>query len=230
VIRTEDHRVQFSHLLRSSARLLVYSGVIFLGITAQTALAAAGAGAPAGAASSSVTEAQMLIPNMSVVEPGLFRGGQPNAAALMALAKLGVKTDICLDNEQPLIDEERRAAQEAGLNFVSISLNPLHRPTDHEISHFLDMVQDHDQNPVFVHCVHGRDRTSAMIGIYRVVKEGWSADDAYREMLTRGFRPIFTHLSDAVFDYGKQAGHGGHRPSMFYVATHLTGDRLAQGR
>ena len=41
--------------------------------------------------------------------------------------------------------------------------------------------------PVLVHCQHGADRTGSMIAVYRVIVQGWSKDDAIREMKEGGY-------------------------------------------
>jgi protein tyrosine/serine phosphatase len=52
--------------------------------------------------------------------------------------------------------------------------------------------------PVFVHCAHGSDRTGCMVGIWRVSEDGYSYDQAYKEMRKYYFGPQFTNLSQAV--------------------------------
>lgn len=42
---------------------------------------------------------------------------------------------------------------------------------------------------VLVHCTHGQDRTGLVVGIYRVLAEGFSKDAAYAEMLEHNFHP-----------------------------------------
>ena len=41
----------------------------------------------------------------------------------------------------------------------------------------------------FIHCTHGHDRTGLVVGCYRVLKQGWTKNDAYAEMLQHGFHP-----------------------------------------
>jgi len=38
-----------------------------------------------------------------------------------------------------------------------------------------------------VHCQHGADRTGMMTAIYRIAVEGWSKEDAIKEMTEGGF-------------------------------------------
>ncbi len=54
------------------------------------------------------------------------------------------------------------------------------------------------KDAIFVHCAHGSDRTGCMIGIWRVMRDGYDYDTAYKEMRKYWFTPKFTNLSGAV--------------------------------
>jgi Protein tyrosine/serine phosphatase len=45
----------------------------------------------------------------------------------------------------------------------------------------------HAQRPVLVHCRHGADRTGLIIALIRIIDEGWSVEDAKKEMLEGGY-------------------------------------------
>ena len=198
------------------ASLLSYLVVVFL------ASSSVAYGAPQ-AVPVSLSQAEVSVPNMSVVESNLYRGGQPSFQDLRSLRDGGVKIDLSLDNEKRLISAEAEQAAALGLKFINIPLSPMHRPSDSEILRFLSVVENKDNEPVFVHCVHGRDRTGTMVALYRMHDEEWSADQAYAEMLKNGFRPFFTSLSASVFDYGAATGRPAHRPSIGFIATHFSG-------
>jgi tyrosine-protein phosphatase SIW14 len=199
-----------------TAQLLFYTvGVLFIG---------AHPGYAAVPSRAAAVESAQGIPNLGTVADNFYRGGQPTAEALQSLKAAGVAVDVCLDNEQRYINDERGQAAAAGLKFINIPLNPLRRPSEADIARFLSIVNRKDEEPVFVHCVHGRDRTGAMVAIYRQVHDHWSPDAAYREMLDHGFRPFFKKLSDTVFDIGERMGMSGHRPSIGFIATHLSGN------
>jgi protein-tyrosine phosphatase len=40
-----------------------------------------------------------------------------------------------------------------------------------------------------VHCTHGQDRTGLIVGMYRVLHEGWTKERAYAEMRAHHFHP-----------------------------------------
>ena len=71
-------------------------------------------------------------------------------------------------------------------------------PTEREVSTFLATLKRAPQEPVFVHCQHGADRTGCMIGIWRVTQQGWTFPQAWAEMRQDGFNPRWTKLTAAV--------------------------------
>ena len=68
----------------------------------------------------------------------------------------------------------------------SIRAKPWHAEKE-DVARFLKIVTDPKKQPVFVHCQHGSDRTGMMCAVYRVVVEGWSKDEAIREMTSEEF-------------------------------------------
>ena len=52
---------------------------------------------------------------------------------------------------------------------------------------FLSIVSDTNNLPLLVHCQHGADRTGTMCAMYRIVKQGWSADEAIKELEEGGY-------------------------------------------
>jgi len=56
-----------------------------------------------------------------------------------------------------------------------------------EVVAFLRLVTSAERRPLFLHCHHGAGRTGAFTAIYRVLVQGWSREDAVREMTEGGF-------------------------------------------
>lgn len=168
---------------------------------------------------------RVSVVNLDKVCTNFYRGGQPDYNALQQLKKAGVKVDICLDDESRYVERESMAAKAAGLKFVNIPLNALRHPTRDDIAEFIHVVGEKDKEPVYVHCVHGRDRTGTMVAIYRIMHDGWTPDAAYAEMLQHGFRPVLVALSDTVYNVGAQLGKNGHRPTLSSVVSRFL-DRI----
>jgi protein tyrosine phosphatase len=80
-------------------------------------------------------------------------------------------------------------------------------PEDEDVVKFLRIVTKPSLQPVLVHCQHGSDRTGTMIAVYRVIIDGWSKDNAVREMTDGGFgfHPMWQNLISYIkaLDVGK---------------------------
>jgi len=124
------------------------------------------------------------LPNFAEVTPRLYRGGQPGVDGLEALRKMGV--EIVVDMRGSKSPHEKDAVQKLGMKYVSIPWHcPFPRPEP--FAKFLKLVQENPEKKIFVHCRLGDDRTGMAVAAYRMGIEGWSADDAMKEMELFGF-------------------------------------------
>jgi protein tyrosine/serine phosphatase len=140
------------------------------------------------------------IPNFRKVTAWLYRGGQPDAAGFRYLQTLEVRTVVSLRWRRTAISEERRLAQEFKINYVGFPLNYWTFPSLEIVRQFLAILDDQERRPVYVHCFHGSDRTGLLLAIYRMAREGWSADQAYSEMRRCGFHLFrMYHFKWAVY-------------------------------
>ena len=148
------------------------------------------------------------LSNFHQVSDTLYRGAQPEQEGFAELKKMGIKTVVNLRT----FNSDRDQCKEAGLDYVKISMQAWEGEDD-EIIDFLKIVSDPDRQPVFVHCLHGADRTGTVCAIYRLAIENWTKEQAIEEM-TRGgygFHTIWQNLINYIngLDIGavkKQAG------------------------
>jgi protein tyrosine phosphatase (PTP) superfamily phosphohydrolase (DUF442 family) len=122
------------------------------------------------------------LPNFYKVSKDLYRGAQPTAEGMKQLEKLGIKTVINLRAMHSDGDEIKGTA----LAYEHINMTTLNIEDKHVI-HFLQIVTDPNRTPAFVHCQHGADRTGTMCAVYRIIIQGWSKDEAIKEMTKGGF-------------------------------------------
>jgi protein tyrosine phosphatase (PTP) superfamily phosphohydrolase (DUF442 family) len=122
------------------------------------------------------------LPNLHKVSEELYRGAQPTAEGMQELKKLGIKTVINLR----AFHSDRDEIGETELDYEHIPI-PAWRLKEEHVIQFLKLVTDKSRTPVFVHCMHGADRTGVMSAIYRIVIEGWPKEEAIREMTKGGF-------------------------------------------
>ena len=140
------------------------------------------------------------LPNFGEVTPHLFRGGQPGVDGLQTLKKIGVT--IVVDMRGSRSTHEKEVVTGLGMQYVSI---PWHCPfpKDEAFAKFLHVVQENPKKKIFVHCRLGDDRTGMAVASYRMALEGWSAEDAMKEMELFGFRGIHHAICPGLASYEK---------------------------
>jgi tyrosine-protein phosphatase SIW14 len=122
------------------------------------------------------------VPNFGKATPTLYRGGQPNKEGFANLAKLGI--DIVVDLRGTRAGE-RRTVTGLGMKYVPIPWRCFH-PHDEVFAQFLTLLRENPGKKVFVHCKVGDDRTGMDIAAYRMAEQGWTAEDAEKEMAVYG--------------------------------------------
>lgn len=141
------------------------------------------------------------LPNFHEVHPFLYRSGEPSEKGMLKLKEMGVKTIIDLRSVGERKFDEKKLAEELGMKYILLTMSSK-APTEKQVDTVVSTIKRAQENPekgkVLVHCAHGSDRTGCMIGIWRVSQEGWSYEDAYKEMRKYWFTPKFTELSGAV--------------------------------
>jgi protein tyrosine/serine phosphatase len=122
-----------------------------------------------------------------IVRDGLYRGGQPSAHHLQLLRDLGV--DTVIDLRHGNTDAEAAAAERLGMRFLRFPFYGIFGADAGFLGRIVDEIAHGGR--VYVHCQVGRDRTSLVIALYRVVVEKWDASLAWKH---------------EAIDYGYSAG------------------------
>lgn len=141
------------------------------------------------------------LPNFHQVNPQLYRGAQPRAGGIRKLAELGIKTIINLRGEDEHTQAERREAEALGLRYFAVPLPGLHRPSDQQVERVLSLINAAENQPVFVHCHHGEDRTGLIIAVYRITHDGWTGEQAKTEAKHYGMSWAQIGMKDYISDY-----------------------------
>ena len=150
------------------------------------------------------------IDNFGRVNANYFRGAEPADQEYANLAGLGIKTVIDLRSDD-VDKDDKLLVERAGMKYVQIPMTTHEPPTGTVIEHFLHIVDDPEARPVYVHCVGGRHRTGVMTAVYRMAREGWPADRAFKEMKAYNFGADFLHPEFKKFVYA-------YRPNPSVVA------------
>jgi protein tyrosine/serine phosphatase len=155
------------------------------------------------------TRPAVHIKGVSRVNASYYRGAEPSRQGYERLASLGIRTVI--DLKQEGIAEEASIVQRLGMRFQSIPMSSTSAPSEDVVAQFLKIVTDPDNEPVFVHCEGGHDRTGVLTAIYRMTHDDWTAEQAFGEMRRHGYNNklpgvLTDHgaLKDFVFDYARR--------------------------
>lgn len=141
------------------------------------------------------------VAGFAEVSPTLYRGGQPTKQGLESLAKLGI--NIVVDARSPWRNHEGVEVQKLGMQYVSIPWRcPF--PKDEVFAKFLKLIRNNPNKKIFVHCRLGDDRTGMMVAAYRMALQGWSAQDAMKEMSTSGFARWHHYICPGLASYEAQ--------------------------
>lgn len=136
------------------------------------------------------------LQNFAQINPTLFRGGRPTKEGLACLAKMGVSIVI---SQEGKYKDLRKPVERLGMQYISMAWE-CSFPRDETFAKFLQLLRDNPGKKVFVYCHYGDDRTSMMVAAYRIAEQGWSAEEAKKEMKAFGFnfyhRRICTGLSE----------------------------------
>lgn len=145
--------------------------------------------------------------NFLKVRDGLYRGGHPSTAGIAYLKSIGVKRIVDLEiadfiEAKPSdIDQELRDAKAAGIeefrhpmSAFEPAVSPEFDKDQTAITALLATATAND--PIYVHCKHGQDRTGLVIGLERVFDEEWTPQAAHDEMVKIGFHTFFAGLEE----------------------------------
>lgn len=144
------------------------------------------------------------LPNFHKVNAGLYRGAQPKAGGMEKLAALGIKTVLNLRDDDAHADDEARAAKTAGLGYYNIPLSNRTAPSEAEVAQILSLINAPENQPVFVHCKRGADRTGTIIAVYRIEHDGWTSEQARAEAKHYGLGFWQVGMKDYISDYYKK--------------------------
>lgn len=138
------------------------------------------------------------ITNFGEVTPNLYRGAQPSHEGLEALQQLGVS--LVVDLRGSASQDERATATKLGMLYVSI---PSHCPFpgDEPFAKFLRVLRENSGKKAFVHCRLGDDRTGMAVAAYRIAEEGWTAEEAMKEMKAFGFTTMHHAMCPGLAGY-----------------------------
>lgn len=124
------------------------------------------------------------VPNLYQVAPNFFRSAQPTAEGFSALsAQYGIKTVISMRANHA----DDVLVRGSGIRAVRFPTNTWSINRASVAGALRTLRAEMQTGPVLLHCQHGADRTGLITALYRILYQGWSRQDAIREMREGGF-------------------------------------------
>ena len=138
------------------------------------------------------------VDNFHKVSEVLYRGAQPTAEGMQSLHAMGIRTVVSLR----AFHSDRDEIGDLELRHERIPMKAWNLRRK-DVLEFLAIVTDPHATPVMVHCLRGSDRTGAMCTAYRIVVQGWTKEEAIREMLKGGygFYAGWENIPERLFDF-----------------------------
>jgi len=143
------------------------------------------------------------LSNFHQVSPQLFRGAQPSKEAIEQLASMGVKSVINLRGTDEIAASEEKFVTGSGMRYFNVPLSGLKRPSPDAIEKILSLIDAPENQPAFVHCHYGADRTGMIVALYRISRQGWTDDKAIDEARQFGLKFWEVGMKNYIHDFAR---------------------------
>ncbi len=129
----------------------------------------------------------------------LYWGCVPTEEGLRYLKQAGVKCVVNFRTNGEV--KKTKLAEELGLHFYHIQTGVFKTPEEKDLRKYLTILCDPKNQPAYVCCNIGIDRTSYYVAAYRVAMEGWTVEQASNEMIAHKVKqwwPTFVQYKDSL--------------------------------
>lgn len=146
--------------------------------------------------------AQDGIGNFGKVSDTVYRGAQPDAAAIASLERLGIKAIVNLRMPDEAWNREEIEARGHGIIYTNLPMRGIGRPTDEQVHAILKVIETLP-GPVFIHCRYGCDRTGTIVACYRIKHDQWNGEKSLTEAVHYGMSWLERGMKRYVADFAR---------------------------
>jgi hypothetical protein len=142
----------------------------------------------------------------------LFVGNRPTEARMCELARLGVRNVVSLEDRFSALPRTHRRehcwGHKYGMRVHVMPVSPVFPLRFSTIAEIIRFMTEVNNQPIYVHCLFGRERALLLAGLIRIYYDGWAPEVAYAEMREQGYRPWLVPVMTMQFH------HWGHSPKV----------------
>lgn len=119
--------------------------------------------------------------NIYKINEEVYRSEQPHADAMKTLDANEITSVLNLRR----VRNDRGEAKGTDLVLYHVPINTW-RMSYEDLVKAMVVLQT-SRKPIVVHCLHGSDRTGCVIAAYRMVHDGWTKEEALKELVEGGY-------------------------------------------
>lgn len=143
--------------------------------------------------------------DVAPVSANIWRGPKPKTHDdFQELRELGVRTIINLQWTEDEFIRESAVAKRYGIGVLHFPMHAFGAPSLEQVDRILAVLADPTIQPVYLHCLYGRERTGLISALYRTERMGWTKQDAFNEMKMLGFRSAFFQFEEFFWTYASR--------------------------
>lgn len=132
----------------------------------------------------------MILVGKNKLGHNVYRGKRPKSHSILEDAGIKYRIDLQSgmfeDINSDVLEMEKES--EFGVQVIDYDLGIVFPPSREEIQNILHDIETSD-GPVYVHCMHGKDRTGFVCAAWHISK-GVSFSDAVDDMFNNGFHVL----------------------------------------
>ena len=130
------------------------------------------------------------------VTNNLYRGPRIETCGnVEQLKSIGINVILNLEEAEESSAEDIDVIEKRmpGTLFRCYPMSEFTRPSADKLRYIVISINNFQglQKKIYVHCKHGQDRTGYVIAAYRMIVEGWTFEQAYKECLDMGHKAWF---------------------------------------
>ena len=127
--------------------------------------------------------------NFRKVDGQIYAGAAPDAEFLKFFKEtLGGRAVLSLDAD--IADKIAAVIKQLGMQHIVIPINSSNASVNDNVRALIRSIENNmltNLQPIYIHCLHGRDRTGFAVALYKVLKRGESCQQALNDVMTYGY-------------------------------------------